>query len=92
MHAGVPQNPRPNKPFDIIQPVIQYGPSFGGGGDYWTLGSWYVTLTNDVVVSELVQVGVGALDSSLRGSDGRAQVQKGDSIFGNMTMTADDTW
>ncbi len=31
--------------FDIIQPVLQYGPdSSSGGGNYWALASWYVTL------------------------------------------------
>jgi hypothetical protein len=26
----------------IIQPVLQWGPSAAGGGNYWTIASWYV--------------------------------------------------
>ena len=26
----------------IIQPVLQYGPSAAGGGNYWVVASWYV--------------------------------------------------
>jgi hypothetical protein len=27
---------------DIIQPVLQWGPSCAGGGNYWSIASWYV--------------------------------------------------
>jgi len=38
--------------FDIIQPVLQYGgESEDGGGDYWALASWYVTLDENVLYS-----------------------------------------
>jgi len=43
-------------PFDIIQPVLQYP---GDNGDYWSVKSWYVTLTNDIVVSDEIQVNAG---------------------------------
>eukprot|EP01098_Paradermamoeba_levis_P007374 TRINITY_DN3041_c0_g1_i1.p1 TRINITY_DN3041_c0_g1~~TRINITY_DN3041_c0_g1_i1.p1 ORF type:complete len:315 (-),score=75.59 TRINITY_DN3041_c0_g1_i1:57-1001(-) len=52
----IPPDPQPKKPFDIIQPVLQYGNSAAGGDSYWAIASWYVTLTDDVVYSELVQV------------------------------------
>jgi hypothetical protein len=55
----VPPQPQPDQPFDIIQPVLQYGYSAAGGGDYWTIASWYVTLTNDVLYSELERVSEG---------------------------------
>jgi len=42
--------------FDIIQPVLQYP---GDRGLYWSVKSWYVTLTNDVLASTEVQVSVG---------------------------------
>jgi hypothetical protein len=48
-------DPNPG-PFDIIQPVLQYP---GDNGDYWSVKSWYVTLTNDVVASDEIQVSTG---------------------------------
>jgi len=73
----IPAPPRPPAPpgFDIIQPVLQYGGgSAGGGGKYWAVASWYVTLDDSFVLSSL------------------KKVETGDSIFGNMTQTAKDTW
>eukprot|EP00483_Globobulimina_turgida_P008103 UN08119 len=56
----VPPEREPNKPFDIIQPVLQYGQESGrGGGAYWGVSSWYVTLGNDVVQSTLVRAEPG---------------------------------
>jgi len=53
----VPPNPGPNSAFDIIQPVLQYGPSEAGGGSYWTLASWYVPLIGDSAIwSDLITV------------------------------------
>jgi len=72
----IPPNPGPDSPFDIIQPVLQYGPSEAGGGSYWTLASWYVPLEN----------GDSALWSDL------ITVNAGDNIFGNMTLTGPATW
>jgi len=46
--------------FDIIQPVLQYGgDSEDGGGDYWELASWYVTLDSGALWSEPEQVNPG---------------------------------
>jgi hypothetical protein len=42
----------------IIQPVLQWGPSYAGGGPYWTIGSWYVEGGN-AAHSGLAQVNVG---------------------------------
>jgi len=56
--------PGPNSPpapqdFEIIQPVLQWGYSAGGGGDYWTLASWYVTVYNGFLISDLISVNAG---------------------------------
>ncbi|KAH3757762.1 hypothetical protein Pelo_10439 [Pelomyxa schiedti] len=42
--------------FEIIQPVLQYGPSSGGGGKYWALASWYVTVWAGYLVTDLITV------------------------------------
>jgi len=55
----VPPNPPPTESFDIIQPVLQYGVSDAGGGSYWSIASWYVTLGRDVVYSKLQKVDAG---------------------------------
>jgi len=56
--------PGPNSPpapddFEIIQPVLQWGSSAGGGGPYWTLASWYVTVYNGFLISDLISVNAG---------------------------------
>jgi len=48
-------DPEP-KTFDIIQPVLQYP---GDKGNYWSVKSWYVTLTSDVLVSPEAPCTVG---------------------------------
>src|SRR5690606_13416454 len=42
--------------FDIIQPVLQYP---GDYGDYWSVKSWYVTLSGDVLYSTEIQTKTG---------------------------------
>ncbi len=42
----------------IIQPVLQWGPSAGGGGTYWTFASWYVG-SFGYYVSNLITVSTG---------------------------------
>jgi hypothetical protein len=44
---------------DIIQPVIQWGPSSAGGGPFWALASWYVTPSGSFLVSKLLTISVG---------------------------------
>jgi len=56
--------PGPNSPpapedFEIIQPVLQWGGSAGGGGQYWTLASWYVTVYDGFLISDLITVNAG---------------------------------
>lgn len=46
--------------FDIIQPVLQFGSgSVNGGGNYWGLASWYVTLDGQSIWSTLEKVNAG---------------------------------
>jgi hypothetical protein len=44
---------------EIIQPVLQYGPSPDGGGQNWAIAVWYVIGSNTVAVSPLTAVSVG---------------------------------
>jgi len=44
----------------ILQPVLQWGKSLVGGGQYWSIASWYVGLTT-ISVSELLPVNPGDL-------------------------------
>jgi hypothetical protein len=39
----------------IIQPVLQYGPSAAGGGQYWAVASWFV-IGDTAYFSNLIQV------------------------------------
>lgn len=58
----VPIANEPSAPptFDIIQPVLQFGGgSSNGGGKYWGIASWYVTLNNGALYSDLVRVQPG---------------------------------
>jgi hypothetical protein len=44
----------------ILQPVLQWGASAAGGGDYWAIGNWYVDGANgSALYSDLVQVDPG---------------------------------
>jgi hypothetical protein len=43
----------------IIQPVLQWGTSYAGGGRYWSMASWYVSPSGATYVSTLMNVGVG---------------------------------
>jgi hypothetical protein len=39
----------------ILQPVLQYGPSAAGGGEYWAVASWFV-IGDNAYVTSLVEV------------------------------------
>jgi len=51
----------PEAVISIIQPVLQFGPSAAGGGNYWSIASWYVTSAGQAVYSTLTQVSSGDL-------------------------------
>jgi hypothetical protein len=62
----------------ILQPVLQYGPSAAGGGQYWSIASWYLyTDTSDVDHAYYTTL---------------IEVSSGDPLTGIMNMIdADDT-
>eukprot|EP01156_Anaeramoeba_ignava_P023862 Anaeramoba_ignava/c21806_g2_i6.p1 GENE.c21806_g2_i6~~c21806_g2_i6.p1 ORF type:complete len:302 (+),score=84.10 c21806_g2_i6:19-924(+) len=51
--------PDPPDDFDIIQPVLQYGETPAGGGNYWAVASWYVTVYSGYLVADLLPVSPG---------------------------------
>jgi len=54
-----PFKPAPAQ-FDIIQPVIQYGGgSSNGGGEYWAVANWYVTVYSGAVWSNMIELEAG---------------------------------
>jgi len=44
---------------NIIQPVLQWGPSEAGGGEYWSLASWYVDSNDNAYYSTLTKTDAG---------------------------------
>jgi len=48
----------PNSYNAILQPVLQYGTSAAGGGQFWAVASWYV-VGNQAYYSSLVKVAIG---------------------------------
>lgn len=44
---------------DILQPVLQWGPSSAGGGNYWSVGSWFVDPSGHAFHSTLANVNPG---------------------------------
>jgi hypothetical protein len=57
----------------ILQPVLQWGPSQEGGGNYWAIGNWYVPPPNQ---------GLTAQKTAL------ITVNPGDVVQGVMTLTS----
>lgn len=45
--------------FGILQPVLQWGPSAAGGGQYWSVASWYVTSGGLAFHTQPVRVNAG---------------------------------
>src|SRR5262249_17675805 len=43
----------------ILQPVLQWGVSAAGGGNYWSVASWYVTGSGHAFHTTLVRVNTG---------------------------------
>jgi len=44
---------------NIIQPVLQFGPSAAGGSTYWAMASWYVDSNDNAYFSKLTQTSSG---------------------------------
>jgi len=55
----IPNEPQSPPQFDIIQPVLQYGYGPNGGGSYWVLSSWYVTVDENIFYSIPITVNAG---------------------------------
>ncbi|TDX01643.1 hypothetical protein [Dinghuibacter silviterrae] len=45
--------------YGILQPVLQWGPSAAGGGNTWSVASWYVTAGGNAFFTPLVPVNAG---------------------------------
>jgi hypothetical protein len=43
----------------IVQPVMQYGGSSAGGGNYWAMASWNCCISGDTWFSPILKVSVG---------------------------------
>jgi hypothetical protein len=43
----------------LLQPVLQYGVGYAGGGNYWTIACWLVSAYGNVYYSPLKQLNVG---------------------------------
>jgi hypothetical protein len=41
---------------DLLQPVLQWGASHAGGGDYWAIANWFINQTGDAFFSPLRSV------------------------------------
>jgi len=48
----------PDIDIDIIQPVLQYGTTPAGGGNYWAMASWYVAEDGTALFSTVLKVKV----------------------------------
>jgi hypothetical protein len=44
---------------EILQPVLQWGVSGAGGGNYWSIASWHVDSSGHAFCTPVVQVNVG---------------------------------
>ncbi len=45
--------------YGILQPVLQWGSSAAGGGQYWSIASWYVTSGGQAFHTNLIRVNPG---------------------------------
>jgi hypothetical protein len=44
---------------NILQPVLQWGSSHAGGGNYWSVACWYIDITGNAFYHDPVPVSVG---------------------------------
>jgi len=56
----------------VLQPVLQWGESAAGGGQYWAVASWYVSATHAAIYTKLITVNPGdvILGQMHAGADG----------------------
>lgn len=55
----------------ILQPVLQWGPSAAGGGNYWAIANWYVGFDGSAGFSNLVRVNPGTVLKGIMTQTGR---------------------
>ncbi|KAF8175202.1 hypothetical protein K438DRAFT_1979775 [Mycena galopus ATCC 62051] len=60
LFPGISPN-QTSSPNSILQPVLQYGPSSTGGGEFWAIASWFVFGNEEFFVTPLVEVNSGAV-------------------------------
>jgi hypothetical protein len=75
----------------ILQPVLQWGPSPAGGGEYWSIAAWWVSATEThysalsrVEVGDVLLGGINVLDSSFRYVCGFRGPQGADMVVQNV--------
>src|SRR5262249_31475630 len=44
---------------DILHPVLQWGPSQAGGGNYWSVSCWFIDSSGNAFYRDLVRVNEG---------------------------------
>jgi len=78
----------------ILQPVLQWGPSYAGGGKYWSIASWYVLGSGTAFHTTLIQVNPGdELDGlmTLTGqANGKFSYKSEFAGFANSVLTIQD--
>jgi hypothetical protein len=78
----------------ILQPVLQYGQSDAGGGNYWSAASWILTASTTTISSSMpVSAGdtiSGTMTSACSGSNCNWSVVTTD-VTSNTTVTAEAT-
>jgi hypothetical protein len=72
---------------NIIQPVLQFGSSAAGGGDYWALASWYVDSNDNAYFSTLTQTTAGHnIYGTMAQTHGTWQINSIDTNTGQNTL------
>lgn len=72
---------------NIIQPVIQFGPSSAGGGQYWAMASWYVDSNSNAFFSTLTptQSGHQIVGTMVKAPTGKWNIVTQDATSGRKT-------
>lgn len=77
---------------NILQPVLQWGPSAAGGGNYWAIANWYVG--NNTVYSNLIPVTSGTnlqgIMSLIGGSGSRYSYTSAFAGYPSITLTVNN--
>lgn len=71
----------------ILQPVLQYGVSAAGGGDYWSVASWYVS-DGEPFFTPAVQVSPGQSLQGILTLTSVSTTDAGDKVYGYNSVFA----